>query len=90
MARIRLYERVSRVMTSCREVAGLVSEAPRGRVPWWRIDVYAHLLLCRHCRRFARQMRFLGLASRLCRDALEPKGADGEFEARVTRRLTGE
>jgi len=77
-------------MINCREVARLVSESPHGRVSWWRIDVRAHWLLCRHCRRFARQMRALGLASGICRDALEPPGAAGEYETRVTRKLTGE
>jgi DNA-directed RNA polymerase specialized sigma24 family protein len=53
-------------------------------------NVRVHVLLCRHCRRFARQMRQLGTVSRLCRDSLEPDASDGHFEKRVIRALTHE
>ena len=75
-------------MKSCRDVATLASDAPGGRIPLWRVNVHMHLLLCRHCRRFARQMRQLGMASRQCRDSMEPEGSDGEFEERLTSKLT--
>jgi hypothetical protein len=76
-------------MMNCRTVAARVAAGPSGRISWWRLDVRLHLLLCRHCRRFAHQMRQLGLASARCRETLEPGESGEEFEARVTRRLGG-
>ena len=74
-------------MISCKKVATLVSEQSTGRLPWWRVDARFHLLMCRNCRRFARQMHQMGLGSAVCRDALEPEGDAGEFEARVLKQL---
>ncbi len=74
-------------MIRCKEVAALVSEQSTGRLPWWRVDARLHVPVCRNCRRFARQIRQIGLASSVCRDAFEPDGAPGDFEARVVKTL---
>ena len=52
-------------MMSCREVTRIVAsdqlaEAPRAR----RLGVRLHHLMCRHCRRYASQLRALGKAAR--------------------------
>jgi hypothetical protein len=74
-------------MISCKEVASLISRRSTGHLPWWRVDARFHVLMCRSCRRFARQMQQIGLVSTVCRDALEPEGDAGEFEARVLKHL---
>jgi hypothetical protein len=52
-------------MPSCREVSRSIAsgqaEEPSLRL---RLGVRLHLLMCRHCRRYARQIRAIGLAAR--------------------------
>jgi hypothetical protein len=74
-------------MMTCKEVSTLVSmehleEAPRAR----RMAVRLHLMMCRHCRAFRRQLRIIGDVARLiARDfEREPTAA---FESRILDRL---
>lgn len=67
-------------MLSCREVsraiaADALEEFPLGR----RLTVRLHLLMCRHCRRYAAQLRAIGRATR------ELFGAVPEEQAVVER-----
>lgn len=52
-------------MPSCREISRAVaSDALEGAPMRRRLGVRMHLLMCRHCRRYARQIRALGRAAR--------------------------
>ena len=52
-------------MLSCKEVTRrLASDALEGGGWWRRLSVRLHLLMCRHCRRYAFQMRSIGTAAR--------------------------
>ncbi len=58
-------------MPTCREVAREIASDGLERCGWWRrLRVQLHLLMCRHCRAYARQIRALGvLARRLCEES---------------------
>ncbi len=63
-------------MMTCREVASLIaSDGLEGA--WWgrRLGVRLHLLMCRHCRRYAEQLRAIGAGARKHwgRQAEDPK-----------------
>ncbi len=52
-------------MMSCREAAELVASDGLEGAGWGRrIGVRLHLLMCRHCRRYARQLRAIGACAR--------------------------
>ncbi len=52
-------------MMSCREVTGLVASDELAEARWARrLVVRLHLLMCRHCRRYARQLRDIGACAR--------------------------
>ena len=47
-------------MLTCKEIAQLVSDALDRELPWYqRLMVHFHLLYCKACRRYRRQIRFL-------------------------------
>lgn len=74
-------------MMTCKEVSTLVSteqvdEAPLAR----RIGVWLHLMMCRHCRRFRRQLVRIGRIARLIADDFEREPTSG-FEGRIVDRL---
>jgi hypothetical protein len=66
-------------MLRCREISKLVSESMERRLPFGtRMQVWVHLMLCRFCAGFARQVRFLRRAvkqnpERLAGDSSTPK-----------------
>ena len=52
-------------MISCREVTRTISSGELEAAAWpRRLRVKLHLLMCRHCRRYARQLEKLGAAAR--------------------------
>ncbi len=52
-------------MMSCREVGELVAGDGLEGAGWGqRLRVRLHLLMCRHCRRYARQLRAIGACVR--------------------------
>lgn len=52
-------------MASCRDVAGLIGSDELSEAGWRRrLSARLHLLMCRHCRRYAAQLRAVGTAAR--------------------------
>ncbi len=52
-------------MPRCRDVARIVAGDELSRKPWHaRIGLRMHLLLCRHCRAYADQIRAIGRIAR--------------------------
>jgi len=52
-------------MLSCKDISHLVSESEdRALTRWENLGVALHLLICRNCRRFSRQMNVLRQALR--------------------------
>jgi len=65
---------------TCREISRAVaSDELEGAGYWKRLGVRLHLLMCRHCRRYAAQMRAIGGAARRL------VGAEAEDPARIER-----
>lgn len=61
-------------MLSCKEVTHLVSESLDRKLPLWqRLMVRLHLLMCKFCSRFQRQMFFL-------RDAVRQHSGTDDLE----------
>jgi predicted anti-sigma-YlaC factor YlaD len=74
-------------MPSCREVARAVASGElEEAAPLRRVAVRLHLLMCRHCRRYSRQIRALGLAAR---EALARPSGERESLERLRRALLG-
>ena len=73
-------------MISCKSVAKLLSSDELAGLKWWkRAEVRFHLLMCKYCSRFARQMAQLRIAARRVPDLAE---ADPDFEKRIIRQLS--
>jgi hypothetical protein len=72
-------------MPTCREVAHAVAgdELEEGSARR-RLGVRLHLMMCRHCRRYARQIRAIGRAAR---DVLAPPAGERERLLRLERAL---
>ncbi len=52
-------------MLSCKEVARIVASGALDEYTWdGRLALRLHLLMCRHCRRYARQLRAIAVAAR--------------------------
>ena len=52
-------------MLTCKEVSTAVASEDLARLSWQkRIGVRLHLLMCRHCRRYAAQLAAIGNAAR--------------------------
>ncbi len=50
---------------SCKEVSGLIASEGLAEAGWRRrLAARLHLLMCRHCRRYARQLNALGSYAR--------------------------
>jgi anti-sigma factor ChrR (cupin superfamily) len=74
-------------MMTCHAVSTLVStgglpEAPVVR----RLAVRMHLVMCRHCRAFRRQVEAIGRATRAAGLAFERELPE-DFESRIVKRL---
>ena len=76
-------------MISCKEVARLLdTEQMKDQGLMKRLQVRMHLWMCRHCKRFARQIRQLRAAARQMLGSAQAAQPDGEFEERILRRLS--
>jgi hypothetical protein len=52
-------------MLNCREVVQIVSTANLEKTAWrTKLSIWLHLAMCRHCRRFASQIRLIGETAR--------------------------
>ncbi len=79
-------------MLSCKEVSYLVSESLDRKLPLWqRIQVRLHLLMCRFCSRFRKQVLFLRDTARHYLMAVEETetgpGLSPEARDRIKRSL---
>jgi anti-sigma factor ChrR (cupin superfamily) len=53
------------LMPSCREVSRAVASGELERAGFWkRLGLRLHLAMCRHCRRYSRQLRAIGQTAR--------------------------
>jgi hypothetical protein len=79
-------------MLSCKQVARLLSTEELHRASFSTLwGVRMHLWMCRHCARFAAQLRMLGSTARAVYGA-QPGRTDSEAESledRITRKLSG-
>jgi predicted anti-sigma-YlaC factor YlaD len=76
-------------MMSCREVSTVVSSGPLAEQPAAvRIRVRVHLMMCRHCRRFWRQIRALDRSVRAALRGYEEE-MPPDLPKRVAERLSG-
>lgn len=75
-------------MLSCQEVAKEIACDGLEGASWGRqLRVKLHLLLCHHCRRYARQLRAVGLTFRKLCEECEP---DEEDLQRLEQSILGE
>ncbi len=52
-------------MLTCKDVATAIGQDELRTAPWWRgLALRLHLLMCRHGRRYAAQIRAIGTAAR--------------------------
>ena len=85
---------MSELFYSCAEATRLISDSmDRSLTVGERIKLRGHLLICRLCDRYRRQLRFLRAAvrwqvSRLAESTTEPAGLSPEAKERLRRRLS--
>jgi hypothetical protein len=74
-------------MLACREVSRLVASGEIDRAGWLRrLELRLHLMMCRHCRNYARQVRLIGTAARrIWGSAIEDPGAVADLEQKVLK-----
>lgn len=74
-------------MMKCREVSGLVSTGDVETAPLrQRLGVWLHIAMCRHCRRFQRQLHQLRRRARTAADEAAAEMPE-DLPARVLHRL---
>jgi hypothetical protein len=78
---------------NCREASRAQSEAMDGPLPpTKRTGLWLHLLLCKWCRRYGRQIRFLRQAAHEHEEQFTgsaAQGLGGDARERIKRRLRG-
>jgi anti-sigma factor ChrR (cupin superfamily) len=75
------------VMLRCKDVSTLIATDGLDRAPWpRRVAVALHLMMCRHCRRFARNIKALKRATRAIGKAFEAE-VPADLEQKLRRRL---
>ncbi len=74
-------------MPTCKEVAKAIAQDELGTGPWRRgLALQLHLLMCRHCRRYAAQIRAIGGTVRsLVREQGEDPKALEQLERTILR-----
>jgi len=73
-------------MMKCREVSGLVSTGDVEAAPLrTRLNVWLHIAMCRHCRRFQRQLEQLRRGARSAADE-----AAAQMPADLPERVLGQ
>ena len=57
-AKLSLAQAMGRLVPSCKEATGLVSDSMEEKLPWKsKLGLAMHLLMCKWCRRFKQQVR---------------------------------
>ena len=52
-------------MMSCKQVTKMVAGGALDEAGWWlRMKIRLHHMMCRHCARYARQLRWMGIRVR--------------------------
>lgn len=75
-------------MMSCRDVSTSVAAGRRDEEPLRRrVEMYLHLLMCRHCRRFWKQLQAVDRGLRAALVGLE-RDAPADLEERVVKAAT--
>lgn len=79
-----------RIIPSCKETAGLVSQSLDGKLPWLdRLGMRYHLLICNVCRRYEKQIRWI--ESRIKAVPADGKEKlDPEFSRNLRRMIRGQ
>jgi hypothetical protein len=79
---------------TCRDASRFQSETLDHQLPpAKRTGLWLHLLICKWCRRYGRQIRFLRHAAQANPDELteaDPQKLSGEARERIKQRLQGE
>ena len=77
-------------MLTCKEVARLVASEGLADAGWLRrLTARMHFLLCRHCRRYASQIRALGEMARSGYGAADDDGAQRRLQDDLLARVPG-
>ncbi len=79
-------------MQNCREVSYLIASDGLEHVGWpTRLQTRLHLLYCKHCRRYARQLAMIGRIGReaLSADSVDPKTVQRLEESIMDHALGG-
>ena len=72
-------------MLTCNDVAKAIGQDELLTAPWQsRLALRVHLLMCRHCRRYAAQIRAIGTAAR---SLLRERGEDPTVLERLHRTI---
>ena len=75
-------------LLSCRETALMISRGEyEEAVGWRRFLAWLHLLYCRHCRRYKRELAALAHAARLWAEGPIDPERQAAFEERLIRAL---
>lgn len=75
-------------MLSCKEVSKLVSQSLDAELPFRkRVGVRIHLMMCRACARFLKQLRFLRQASRLFEEKFNDPELQPPLPAETKKRI---
>jgi len=79
------------ILTNCREMAARGTRGEFDDASWFtRLLVRAHLLMCRHCRRFKAQMELISAEARQRADDLLEPARLADFKRKLVRHLGGE
>jgi len=85
---------VRTLMPTCRDASRLQSEALDGKLSFSkRLGLVLHLLICKWCRRYGKQIRFMREAAREHSESLSeavPQQLSAEARERIKRRLYSE
>ena len=76
------------VMITCKEVATLLDTEELPRQSWWtQGSARLHLMMCRHCRLFERQLRQLRVGARAVGVAFDAEQKAPDLERRIATAL---
>src|SRR5258708_4014595 len=89
-----LVRRLADLSPSCKEATRLQSKAIDRKLRWrQRVGLRVHLLLCKWCRRYGKQITFLRNAAHQHPDEMAdsvPQKLSGEARERIKQRLQAE